>query len=208
MLNKSPQNIKPWQNNFVCNFLTPLLRWKLAPNGERCLVRFPNQRWVCPSSQNCFHDIIAMKQAELLKSITARCDRIFVIILCRLSNIKLCVQVGKYLQCVGCNVHNSDHCNIHVHCTLCKHTNVFVPICAALVGWRRLKAVVTEFPGKREVFSREERGEEERLSQSKGSLSWMYRALQKSLLLEMIVFFIELQYMYYGTLLHRWWAKW
>ena len=80
--------------------------------------------------------------------------------------------------------------------TLYKHTNVFVPICAALVGWRRLKAVVTEFPGKREVFSREERGEEERLSQSKGSLSWMYRALQKSLLLEMIVFFIELQYMY------------
>ena len=56
--------------------------------------------------------------------------------------------------------------------------------------------VVTEFPGKREVFSREERGEEERLSQSKGSPSWMYRAMQKSLLLEMIVFFIELQYMY------------
>ena len=52
--------------------------------------------------------------------------------------------------------------------------------------------VVTEFPGKREVFSREERGEEERLSQSKGSLSWMYRALQKSLLLEMIVFFYRI----------------
>ena len=52
--------------------------------------------------------------------------------------------------------------------------------------------VVTEFPGKREVFSREEWGEEERLSQSKGSLSWMYRALQKSLLLEMIVFFYRI----------------
>ena len=186
MLNKSPQNIKPWQNNFVCNFLTPLLRWKLAPNGERCLVRFPNQRWVCPTSQNCFHDIIAMKQAELLKSITARCDRIFVIILCRLSNIKLCVQVGKYLQCVGCNVHNSDHCNMY---TLCKHTNVFVPICAALVGWRRLKA--EWWPSSQErgkSFSREERGEEERLSQSKGSLSWMYRALQKSLLRNYVFF--------------------
>ena len=166
MLNKSPQNIKPWQNNFVCNFLTPLLRWKLAPNGERCPVRFPNQRWVCPTSQNCFHDIIAMKQPELLKSITARGDRIFVIILCRLSNIKLCVQVGKYMQCVGCNVHNRDHCNIHVHYTLYKHTNVFVPICAALVGWRRLKAEWLpssqergkSFPGKsggrRNVFPR------------------------------------------------------
>ena len=149
MLNKSPQNIKPWQNNFVCNFLTPLLRWKLAPNGERCLVRFPNQRWVCPSSQNCFHDIIAMKQPELLKSITARCDRIFVIILCRLSNIKLCVQVGKYLQCVGCNVHNSDHCNIHI-------VQAYKCICANLCSIGGMEAsksrVVTEFPGKREVF--------------------------------------------------------
>ena len=90
-----------------------------------------------------------MKQAELLKSITARCDRIFVIILCRLSNIKLCVQVGKYLQCVGCNVHNRDHCNIHI-------VQAYKCICANLCSIGGMEAsksrVVTEFPGKREVF--------------------------------------------------------